>query len=297
MIVRNEELCLQACLDSARDLVSEIVVVDTGSTDATRQIALRNGATVLPFDFRHVDFAAARNYAVAEATGEWILALDADETLHCESLPLIETLLARNDNAGYYVERHNHAAGKPEPAIDHAVRLFPNRPGYIYRGRVHETIDASILAGGGCLRTSNIRIDHRFSPDPESRRRRNRWYIDILMEELAADPTDHSRLDFLAAEFHQLGLFSEASFVAEWIARVRPLDPRAHLNAGIYHLMFCPDFAQARADFNRALELKPGYPEALSFLQTLDERMTRSQFAAVGQPGDGEEHLIPAFRR
>jgi len=276
MIVRNEELRLQACLDSARDLVNEILVVDTGSTDATQQIALRNGATVLPFDFQHVDFASARNYAIARATGEWILALDADETLHSESLPLIETLVNRNDNAGYYVERHNHAAGKSEPAIDHAVRLFPNRPGYMYKGRVHETIDASILAGGGCLHVSNIRIDHHFSPDPESRRRRNRWYIGILMEELAADPTDYSRLDFLAAEFHQLGLFREATCVAEGIARVRPLDPRAHLNAGVYHLMFCPDFDQARADFNRALELKPGYPEALSFLNTLEERMVRS---------------------
>jgi glycosyltransferase involved in cell wall biosynthesis len=281
MIVRNEELRLQACLDSARDLVSEIVVVDTGSTDATQRIALSNGATVLPFDFRHIDFASARNHAIARATGEWILALDADETLHHESLPLIEKLLARNENAGYYVERHNHAAGKSEPTIDHAVRLFPNRPGYRYKGRVHETIDASILAGGGCLRVSNIRVDHHFSPDPESRRRRNHWYIDILMEELASDPTDHSRLDFLAAEFHQLGLFKEATFVAEWIARVRPLDPRAHLNAGVYHLMFCPDFAQARADFNRALELKPGYPEVLSFLQTLEERMTQSQLVGV----------------
>src|SRR5580692_5842496 len=117
MIVRNEELRLQACLDSARDLVSEIVVVDTGSTDATQQIALRNGATVLPFEFRHVDFGSARNHAIARATGEWILALDADESLHSGSLPLIETLVAQNDNAGYYVERHNHAVGKSEPVI------------------------------------------------------------------------------------------------------------------------------------------------------------------------------------
>ena len=100
------------------------------------------------------------------------------------------------------------------------VRLFPNRPNYRYRGRVHETVDASILSGGGRLRKTGIRIDHNFSSDREARRRKNHWYIEILKEEIAADPGDDSRLDFLAAEYHQLEMFDEATEIAERIVAV-----------------------------------------------------------------------------
>ncbi len=101
---------------------------------------------------------------------------------------------------------------------------------------------------------------------------KNHWYIEILKEEIAADPSDDSRLDFLAAEYHQLEMFDEATEIAERIARVRPLDPRAHLFVGIYHLLYKPDLVRARADFNQALKLRPGYAEAESFLRLIDER-------------------------
>ena len=137
---------------------------------------------------------------------------------------------------------------------------------------MHETIDASILSSGAELQQTGIRLHHRFSEDSEARRRKNRWYIEILKEEIAADPADDTRLDFLAAEYHQLELFDEATAVAEEIARVRPNDARAHLFAGVYHLLYKPDFLRARQDFNQALRLRPGYLEAESFLRTLDER-------------------------
>ena len=119
---------------------------------------------------------------------------------------------------------------------------------------------------------SEIRIYHDFASDPEARRRRNRQYIEILKEEIAADPADDSRLDFLAAEYHQLGMFEEAAVVAECIVRIRPLNPEAHLHAGVYHLCYKGDRERARGYFLEALRLRPGYPEALSFLQTLEEK-------------------------
>jgi glycosyltransferase involved in cell wall biosynthesis len=272
MVVKNEERNLPRCLESVRELTGELIIVDTGSTDGTQSIAARRGAEVIPFDFTTVDFAAARNCALARARGRWILMLDADETLDRESGPTIERLVALDENAGYFFERHNHSSDSGVSPRDYVVRLFPNRPNYRYRGRVHETIDASILAGGGQLRKTGIRIDHSFCSDREERRRKNQWYIKILMEEIAANPSDDSRLDFLAAEYHQLEMFDEAAAVAERIARVRPLDPRAHLFAGLYHLLYQANPARARADFNQALKLRPGYAEAQSFLQLLDER-------------------------
>jgi glycosyltransferase involved in cell wall biosynthesis len=271
MIVRNEEHNLPQCLDAVRDLAGELIVVDTGSTDATPSIAGRYGAEVIPFDFTVVDFAAARNRAIARARGTWILMLDADETLDQAGAPMIEGLVARNENAGYFLERHNRWQDPEAPTTDYVVRLFPNRPHHRYRGRVHETIDAAILSGGGRLHQTGICLDHNFSSDRAARRRKNHMYIEILKEEIAADPSDDSRLDFLAAEYHQLEMFDEATEIAERIARVRPLDPRAHLFVGVYHLLYKPDLARARADFNQALKLRPGYAEAESFLHLVDE--------------------------
>ncbi|HVN04635.1 MAG TPA: glycosyltransferase [Bryobacteraceae bacterium] len=272
MIVKNEERTLARCLDSVASLAPEIIIVDTGSTDRTQQIAASYGATVTSFDFAVADFGAARNQALARAKGRWILSLDADEIVDPADAPLISKLTAQGENAGYYFQRLNRKINAEGTTIDHVVRLFPNRPAYRFRARVHETIDESILAGGGRLVTSAVRIHHDFALDPEARRRRNLWYIQILQEEIAANPNDSSRLDFLAAEYHQLGMFDQATEIAERIAGMRPLDPYAHLYVGTYHLLYQQDGARARADFLEALRLRPGFTEAQSFLQLIDEQ-------------------------
>ncbi len=80
VIARNEEHFLPSCISSVRHLVDEIIVVDTGSTDRTREVALQSVARVYSFSWKE-NFAAARNYALDRATGDWILVLDADEIL------------------------------------------------------------------------------------------------------------------------------------------------------------------------------------------------------------------------
>jgi glycosyltransferase involved in cell wall biosynthesis len=270
IIVKNEERTLARCLDSVSGLAPEIIVVDTGSTDRTPAIAAGYGAKVIPFDFAFVDFAAARNHALARANGRWILVLDADEILQPASLPLVQELIAGGENAGYYLQRLNHHATAQRPTSDYVIRLFPNQPSYRYRGRVHETIDDSIRAAGGRLLRTEIRLDHDFASDPQARRRRNLWYIAILNEEIAADPADCSRLVFLAAEYHQLGMFRKAAEVAERIAVMRPHDPQAHLHAGAYHLLYTLERDRARADFAEALRLRPGYVEAQAFLARME---------------------------
>ena len=87
MIVKNEEKILERCLDSVADLVDEIVIADTGSTDATKEIARRYTEKV--YDFPWIDdFSAARNFVFSKATQEYIYSADADEVLseekrHC----------------------------------------------------------------------------------------------------------------------------------------------------------------------------------------------------------------------
>src|ERR1039457_6090419 len=78
LIVKNEARCLARCLRSVQSVVNDIVVVDTGSQDDTVRIARECQATVMNFAWGD-DFAAARNFALAQTTGDWILVLDADE--------------------------------------------------------------------------------------------------------------------------------------------------------------------------------------------------------------------------
>ena len=92
MIVKNEQENISACLGSVRGLFEEIVVVDTGSTDRTMEIAHEFGARV--FDFVWVDdFAAARNAALARATGDYAFWLDADDVVDPAQRLHVETLL------------------------------------------------------------------------------------------------------------------------------------------------------------------------------------------------------------
>ena len=96
MIVRNEEARLAACLASVSALADEMVVVDTGSTDATIAIAEAAGARVKQIDWPG-DFAPARNQALEFLKGDWVLVLDADEQLRPEVIPSLKALMAQPD--------------------------------------------------------------------------------------------------------------------------------------------------------------------------------------------------------
>ena len=84
MIVKNEEKNIRQALSWGKEVVSEQIVVDTGSTDRTVEIAEQMGAKVYHFSWID-DFAAAKNYAIEQATGEWIVFLDADEYFQPEA--------------------------------------------------------------------------------------------------------------------------------------------------------------------------------------------------------------------
>src|SRR5262249_53566109 len=126
MIVKNEEKILAACLDSAADLFDELILVDTGSTDRTKEIAARYGART--FDFPWCDsFAAARNECLRHARGEWAFSLDADDMFDEPNRKKLRTLLANlpQGNVAFSMPRHCPAAatGSGE-SMNGMVRLF-----------------------------------------------------------------------------------------------------------------------------------------------------------------------------
>jgi glycosyltransferase involved in cell wall biosynthesis len=138
MIVKNEARCLARCLQSTRATVDEIVVADTGSTDDTVRIAREFGARIVNFAWVG-DFAAARNFAIANASGDWILVLDADEWAS-ESLTREMTQFVRGRPAVGRLKIVSDFRRKNETLRSQCFvpRLFP-RGGH-FAGRIHEQL-------------------------------------------------------------------------------------------------------------------------------------------------------------
>ncbi len=111
MIVKNEQQNLPRCLNSVKDYVDEIIIIDTGSEDDTVNIALSYGAKVGHFTWIN-DFSAARNYAISQASGTWILMLDADEELIIENPNFQQQLKTNSDIVAYsiaYIEQNHQS--------------------------------------------------------------------------------------------------------------------------------------------------------------------------------------------
>lgn len=174
MIVRDEGERLAAALASVQGIAREIVVVDTGSTDATVAIARAHGATVLHFAWVD-DFAAARNVALAAASGDWILSLDADQRLPADAVPALARAVARRDCLAQVVTiamRHDEAEAA-EVSTYSALRLFRRDPRIRYRGRVHEDVaDALLAIGSDPWPDSGVRLLDVGYVDPGERQRK-----------------------------------------------------------------------------------------------------------------------------
>ncbi|MCW3021295.1 MAG: glycosyltransferase, partial [Conexibacter sp.] len=161
MIVKDEEAMLPRCLAAIAEHVDELIVVDTGSTDRTVEIAESFGARVLHHEWDG-DFAAARNVSLDAATSDWLMYLDADEVLVEGDGPRLRELLGRTWREGFWLTETNHVGELEDgAAVAHnALRLFRNRPEYRFEGRVHEQFAHRLPSMPERLEPSPVRIDH-----------------------------------------------------------------------------------------------------------------------------------------
>ncbi|MGA2176367.1 MAG: glycosyltransferase [Verrucomicrobiota bacterium] len=141
LIAKNEEKFLGACLKSVRALAWQIIVVDTGSTDRTVEIAREHGAEVYHFPWCD-DFSAARNAALEHARGDWVLALDADEELMEGQAEILAREIQAPAVMGYRMPIIDR--GREQDGCSYVPRLFRNAPGLFFLGRVHEQAFSSI---------------------------------------------------------------------------------------------------------------------------------------------------------
>jgi tetratricopeptide (TPR) repeat protein len=159
MIVKNEARALNRCLESVRGWVGEMVVVDTGSTDETVAIALAHGARVSHFHWCD-DFSAARNAALNQASREWVLVLDGDETCMVDDPAQLANALQQSQWDGFSlpISSLNDDGTSSKAMVFRLFRRTP--PGMRYRGEIHEQLEA---VADGMVETSTlscIRLEH-----------------------------------------------------------------------------------------------------------------------------------------
>ncbi len=265
MIVRDEQEMLPRCLASVADTVDEIVIVDTGSTDATVEIARSFGARVLFHEWTG-SFAQARNVSFDAAEGDWLLCLDADEVLVEEDAPLLRSLTGRTWREAFYLSETNYTGDLEDgTAVTHnALRVFRNRPEYRFEGRLHEQI-AHCLPGylPERVEASGVRIEHYgYLGAVRDSREKSRRNIELLRLQQAESPPT----PFL---YYNLG--------SEYAAADEP--------------------QAALAEFERAWKLLQSLPDrdSYQFAPALMSRMVKA-LRACGRPTDAiaraEEGLL-----
>ena len=230
MIVKNEETSLAACLASARALCDELVVVDTGSTDRTVEIARAHGARVFTFAWCD-DFAAARNFALDRTTGQWVLHLDADEVAVAEPRRLRAELAAQAPEVRFL----RVPVRSPWPdgigCDEHpARRLFRREPRVRWQRRIHENItnlDGETPEQESTCRS--LRVDHDGYRDTADRRGKGKLdrNIRLLTREILERPDDVVAHFYLAREYASQGENQKAlqicqQILSRWSTRLQP---------------------------------------------------------------------------
>lgn len=210
MIVKNEEGNLPRSLKSLVSVAQEIVVVDTGSTDKTVEIAESFGAKVFHHPWKG-DFAEARNASLDRATGSWILVLDADEVVSQDLAEALPKAMDREGTDAYLATVVNMLDGGTTTS-GFNVRLFRNKPGYRYVGSVHESVEDSIIAAGGKIEFLPQTVEHYGYTEAESRRKgRRQRNMALLRSRLEAEPNQSGLWFYMGQEYLCLGEYGQGA--------------------------------------------------------------------------------------
>lgn len=310
MIVRNEAGRLATCLESVRKLVDEMVVVDTGSTDGTPNLARSKGAKVFDFPWRD-DFSAARNESLRRCTGDWVLILDADETIDAldhsrlrdvlgqEQVPAFRLVLrnylpgggttvqgvAMQANRSAYAEgaQYSHFAdGK-------AVRLCRRYGDLVFEGRIHELLEPYFLARRLPVQDLEAVIHHFGKADLAREAAKKDYYLELAQREAQARPQElqaHFNLLQQAMAAQAWPLVEAAAFAALKLSDAENVHPLVWLGAGMA-LQANGRHTEALPHLERLLALEPRHAQGLA--------RRAVSLAAVGRLEEAREALRAAI--
>jgi glycosyltransferase involved in cell wall biosynthesis len=271
LIVKNEAQMLPACLRSVRAIADEIVVVDTGSDDDTVAIATSFGARVSDFKWQK-DFSAARNFCREQASGDWILQLDADEEVFPEDQCKIREVIHQGMCDGAFLALHNRVSnsfGESQPSLHYLIRLYRNSPDIYYRNPVHEELQ---ITGEVIPVDINI-LHHGYNLDPDYLRQKRQRNAEILYQKLEQDPDNVSTLFYLAMLHIGNHEYDQAETFAHRALANIPADARnrAHLQLMLMNNLAIiaverGDCKTARTVSEQAIAINPDYLDAYYYL-------------------------------
>jgi len=218
MIIKDEEKWLEICLSSIKDLVEEIIIVDTGSKDKSKEIAKRFTDNVFDFKWDN-NFSDARNFAISKATKGWILSFDADEIIADFDKEKIKKIIELDEADSYFFNWRNYtnvigvagfisstgdkykeskvAAGF---SISKVLRFFKNKKEYFFEGKIHETVDTSIKNSGGTIFDTDVVIHHFGNLDKNKFIEKKKKYIELLRKRLDEKDFGEKEEDYICSE-------------------------------------------------------------------------------------------------
>lgn len=203
IIAKNEENMIRHCLESVKDISNDIIVVDTGSTDSTKSIALEYTNKVLNYEWND-DFAAARNFCLSHAKNDFILSIDCDERLVNPKSLTSKLSLINEDIGGVMVKvvSYNDKNEGKDVFSSKMVRLFRNSPSIRFEGIIHEQVLNSIIDAGLKLTDSEIEFIHEgYNHDALTMRKKQKRNLDLLIRQTKSNPDDAYNLFQLARTY------------------------------------------------------------------------------------------------
>jgi GT2 family glycosyltransferase/Tfp pilus assembly protein PilF len=264
MIVKNEQQNLERCLSSIEKIATEIIIVDTGSTDDTIKIAKKFNAKIFHYEWDN-DFSAARNFSLSKATQEWILVVDADEAVSKRDLNKIKELLktkkaysfkTRNyvkiknvDNLELCRNEYEEENGYLGWISSTKVRLFPNNQNIKFEGKIHELVEKTVSIE---IEETNVPIHHFGKTNKE----KSNLYLKLGQEKVKENDEDQKAIYELAVQYMALNNFDEALILWRRLITLDPNNEELYARkATTYNLL--KDYKAAIKFFNKSIEIKP----------------------------------------
>ncbi len=205
MITKDAEKYIEQCINSVFSVVSEIIVVDTGSTDNTLDCIKKFNPKIYHYNWNN-NFAEARNYSIQQATSEYILILDADEVLYEDDLPKLTSLLNNTNADGISIQFNNLTDEQSEDNFNTHIglRIFKNGI-FHYEGAIHEQVVLEDPSYKPVLEISDIRVKHYGYLKSNAGIKKHNRNLPILESLLAENPNDSFHLFNIGNEYMCLG--------------------------------------------------------------------------------------------
>lgn len=264
MMVKNEEKYIEGAILSVLPFVDEMVIVDTGSTDKTKEIISKYNVKLIDYVWND-DFSTPRNIGLKACTGDWILRIDADERIGlgflCQLYDII--LHTPKEVISFLIPIRNYFDDpKKKDAnffISETCRLFRNRADIYYTKRIHEEIDESLQAiakkqnGVVVSRTSQYITHLGYMREKEELKKKHENYAQISHMQILENPSDASTHYSLGTHYNVTGQKEKAVYHWKKAVELQPSFASAWNDLGVYYF-YIGNFSLAREMFMKAKE-------------------------------------------